>query len=84
MTTGFASRTRWAKAFAANPPNTTVWIAPSRLAASMPIKAAGTMGTLRNKPVVQTEEGLYLLYTSTTSPFFTPSSLKTAAKVSTS
>lgn len=66
-TTGRAASIRCASAVAANPPNTTACTAPSRFAARMPTSAAGIMG----------------MYTSTTSPFFTPCSRSTPANVST-
>lgn len=66
-TTGLAASILCASAVAANPPNTTACTAPSRFTARIPTSAAGIMG----------------MYTSTTSPFFTPCSRSTPAKVST-
>jgi hypothetical protein len=43
-TFGCASSIRRASSFAANPPNTTEWTAPSRAQASMATTASGTMG----------------------------------------
>ena len=45
IATGFEASILWAREFAANPPNTTAWIAPSRDIASIPMRAAGIMGT---------------------------------------
>lgn len=42
---GFEASILCARDAGANPPNTTAWIAPSREMASIPIKAAGIMGT---------------------------------------
>ena len=44
ITLGFASAMREASSAAANPPNTTEWIAPRRAQASMAIAASGTIG----------------------------------------
>jgi hypothetical protein len=41
---GFASSMRAARLAAANPPNTTEWIAPMRAQASMAKAASGTIG----------------------------------------
>ena len=43
-TFGFASSMRLASSFAAKPPKTTEWIAPSRAQASIAITASGTIG----------------------------------------
>ena len=44
ITFGFASSIRVASSFAAKPPKTTEWIAPSRAQASIAITASGTIG----------------------------------------
>ena len=44
ITFGFASSIRVASSFAAKPPNTTEWIAPSRAQASIAITASGIIG----------------------------------------
>ncbi len=44
MTFGLASSMRVASSFAAKPPKTTEWIAPSRAQASIDITASGTIG----------------------------------------
>ena len=41
---GLASSMRTASSLAANPPNTTEWIAPSRAQASIAVSASGTIG----------------------------------------
>ncbi len=41
---GLASSMRTASSRAANPPNTTLWTAPSRAHASIAIAASGTIG----------------------------------------
>ena len=46
IATGFEASIRCARDAAANPPNTTAWIAPSRDMASVPIRAAGIIGTV--------------------------------------
>ena len=43
-TFGLASSIRLASSFAAKPPKTTEWIAPSRAHASIAITASGTIG----------------------------------------
>ena len=67
----------------AKPPKTTVWIAPRREIASIAKSAEGIMGTVRCQHALHRGWG-HILYTSTTSPFRTPSSLNTPASVSTS
>ena len=42
---GLLASMRWARAAEAKPPKTTVWIAPRRFTARMPITAAGIIGT---------------------------------------
>ena len=44
MSTGVESSMRVASSFAAKPPNTTEWMAPSRAQASMATAASGTIG----------------------------------------
>ena len=44
QTFGLASSMRTASSFAAKPPNTTEWIAPSRATASIAITASGIIG----------------------------------------
>ncbi len=44
ITLGLASSIRVASSLAANPPNTTEWIAPMRAHASMAIAASGIIG----------------------------------------
>ena len=44
MTRGVASSMRLASSAAANPPNTTEWMAPRRAQASMAIIASGIIG----------------------------------------
>ena len=44
ISTGLASSMRVASSFAAKPPNTTEWMAPSRAQASMANAASGIIG----------------------------------------
>jgi hypothetical protein len=44
ITFGFASSIRVASSLAANPPNTTEWMAPIRAQASIATSASGTIG----------------------------------------
>ena len=44
MSFGLASLIRVASSFGANPPNTTLWIAPIRAHASIAMSASGTIG----------------------------------------
>ena len=44
ITLGVQSSMRTANSFAANPPNTTEWIAPNRAQASIAISASGIIG----------------------------------------
>jgi hypothetical protein len=84
IATGFDASIRCAREAAANPPNTTAWIAPSREIASIPIRAAGIIGTVKSSEYHYLAGVGNSLYIKTTSPLFTPSSLSTPAKVSTS
>ena len=44
MSLGLASSMRVASSLGANPPNTTLWMAPMRAHASIAIAASGTLG----------------------------------------
>src|ERR1700712_2672593 len=50
IATGREASIRCANEAAAKPPKTTAWMAPRRLMANMPMRAAGIMGTISCQP----------------------------------